>query len=229
MHTVQTRFATPESRWQALRNRDPAADGHFLYSVDTTGVYCRPSCSARPALPRNVRFHTSNAEAEQAGYRPCKRCRPDLPPRAEREAAVVAAACRALEQSDQSPTLGELAARAKLSPFHFHRLFKRVTGVTPRAYAAAHRQRRTQESLRAAPSVTDALYEAGFNSSGRFYENAPAMLGMTPSSYRRGGAGETLWHAVVSCSLGRALVAGTAVFRGGPGAYAANIRALREA
>ncbi len=202
-------FATDAARWQAVRCRDAAADGGFFYSVKTTGVYCRPSCAARPARRENVAFHASTAAAEGAGFRPCKRCRPDQPPRAEREAAVVAAACRSIESADSAPALAVLATQAGMSPHHFHRLFKRVTGVTPKAYADAHRQRRVQRQLSAGGPVTDAIYDAGFNSSGRFYETAPGMLGMTPGAWRRGGQGEAIWHSLADCSLGRVLVAGT--------------------
>jgi AraC family transcriptional regulator, regulatory protein of adaptative response / methylated-DNA-[protein]-cysteine methyltransferase len=204
-----TPFATDSQRWDAVRRRDPAADTHFLYSVATTGVYCRPSCAARPARRENVAFHASAAAAERAGFRPCKRCRPDLPPRRDREAALVAEACRAIEAADELPRLSTLAAQAGLSAHHFHRMFKRIAGVTPKDYAAAHRQRRVQDELRAGTAVTDTIYAAGFNSSGRFYEAAPAMLGMTPSAYRRGGAGEAVWSAVGRCSLGCVLVAAT--------------------
>ncbi len=200
-------FRTEAERWTALRQRDPAADGHFLYSVRSTGVYCRPSCAARPALAANVAFHACAAEAERAGFRACQRCRPDLPPRAEREAGLVARACRAIEAAEQPPSLVELAAAAGCSRFHFHRLFRRITGVTPRAYAAAHRQGRVQAGLAAGAAVTAALYDAGFGSSGRFYHAADAMLGMTPTRYRAGGEGEAIRHAAGPCSLGSVLVA----------------------
>lgn len=200
-------FASEAARWDALRRRDPAADGHFLYSVATTGVYCRPSCAARPARRENVAFHAGRAEAERAGFRPCLRCRPDLPPRAEREAALAAAACRRIEAAEEAPSLAALAAEAGCSPHHFHRLFRRAVGVTPRAYADAHRQRRVQAGLGAGTGVTEAFYGAGFNSSGRFYEAADGMLGMRPSAYRAGGASEAIRYAAGRCSLGYVLVA----------------------
>ncbi len=207
---MNSQFATDADKWQAVRRRDPAADPYFLYSVRTTGVFCRPSCAARPARRENVEFHATVADARRAGFRPCKRCRPDLPARADREAALVAQACRAIESSAEAPRLGDLASHCGLSPHHFHRLFKRVTGVTPRAYAAARRQSRVQDQLASGAAVTEAMYAAGFNSSGRFYESAGRMLGMKPSAYRRGGRGEALWCAVARCSLGRVLVAATA-------------------
>jgi AraC family transcriptional regulator of adaptative response/methylated-DNA-[protein]-cysteine methyltransferase len=203
-------FATDAARWAALRRRDPAADGHFLFSVETTGVYCRPSCAARSARPEHVAFHADCAAAERAGFRACKRCRPDQPSRAEREAALVADACRLLEGSDEPPGVEALAARAGVSPPHFHRLFRRITGVTPKAYATAQRQRRVTASLRREAGVTEAIYAAGYGSPGRFYEEAPELLGMTPTAYRRGGRGEALEYATARCSLGRLLVATTA-------------------
>ena len=202
-------YQSDPARWAALRSRDPAADGRFLYAVATTGVYCHPSCAARPARPENVSFHADRRSAEAAGFRPCKRCKPDQPPRAEREAALVAQACRRIEDAEQPPTLEQLAASAGLSPFHFHRLFRRVAGVTPKAYASAHRARRVQSNLQAGRSVTEAIYDAGFNSSGRFYEAAAGLLGMAPASYRDGAPGEVIRHAVGHSTLGVVLVAAT--------------------
>jgi len=228
--TARPRFASDAARWRAVRRRDPAADGHFFYSVATTGVYCRPSCASRPARRGNVAFHRTAAEAARAGFRPCRRCRPDLPSRGAREAALVTEACRTIERAEEAPRLAALAAQAGLSPGHFHRMFKRVAGVTPRAYAAAQRQRRVQEKLRDGSDVTGALYAAGFGSSGRFYEAAPGILGMTPSRYRAGGRGEAIWHAAGRCALGHVLVAAThkgvcAILLGAdPGALAAELR-----
>jgi AraC family transcriptional regulator of adaptative response/methylated-DNA-[protein]-cysteine methyltransferase len=199
-----------DTRWAALRARDKAADGAFVYSVKTTGVYCRPSCPARPARPENVAFHDTPAAAERAGFRPCKRCKPDQPPAAERQAAQVAALCRWIEASDQVPTLEDLASRAGLSPFHTHRLFKAVTGVTPRAYAVAHRARRVRGELETRATVTEAIYGAGYGSSARFYEASNAVLGMTPTAYRAGGTGSEIRFAIGQCSLGAILVAATA-------------------
>ncbi len=200
-------FATDEARWDAVRRRDPAADRWFFISVATTGVVCRPSCTARQALRRNVAFHFDLASAIAAGFRPCKRCRPELPPRAEREAAIVARACRLIDEAETPPALAELAANAGLSPHYFHRLFRVISGVTPKAYADMQRLRRVQASLSSGRAVTSTLYDAGFNSSGRFYEAADAMLGMTPTAWRAGGRGEAISYASAACALGTVLVA----------------------
>jgi AraC family transcriptional regulator of adaptative response/methylated-DNA-[protein]-cysteine methyltransferase len=206
-------YRDEEARWAALRSRDAHADGKFYYSVRTTGVYCRPSCAARPARRENVAFHESRGAAEAAGFRPCKRCRPDLPPQAERRAQAVAGACKAIEAAEAGgmdmPDLDTLAQAAGMSRYHFHRVFKEATGLTPRAYAGARRAERLRTQLPAANSVTEAMYDAGYNSSGRFYEKSQEVLGMQPSSYRAGGAGMRIRFAVGACSLGAILVAST--------------------
>ncbi|MFO0984683.1 MAG: bifunctional DNA-binding transcriptional regulator/O6-methylguanine-DNA methyltransferase Ada [Planctomycetota bacterium] len=199
-----------DPRFAAVRARDRSADGCFFYSVKTTGVYCRPSCSARAARPEHVQFHASAKAAERAGFRPCQRCRPDLPPLGERRAAQVAKLCRLIESSDGTPTLETLARAAGLSTSHTHRLFRAVTGVTPRAYAAAHRAERVRGALQAKGTVTQAIYGAGYNSSARFYEKSNAMLGMTPSRYRAGAVDLQIRFAIGECSLGSILVATTA-------------------
>ena len=209
MNAINRLYATDTERWAALRARDPGADPYFFVSIASTGIYCRPSCASRPARPENVAFHADRESAERAGFRACKRCRPDLPPRAEREAAIVAAACRQIDEAEEMPVLADLAASAALSPHHFHRLFRRIAGVTPAAYARAQRTRRVAHELAGSGSVTEAIYGAGFNSSGRFYEAADGMLGMTPSAYRAGGAGQSIVYASTSCSLGQVLVAAT--------------------
>lgn len=198
-----------DARWAAVRARDASADGSFYYSVKTTGVYCRPSCAARPAKPENVAFHATAAAAERAGFRPCKRCKPDQPPLAERQAGQVAALCRLIESSEQVPTLEELASHAGLSAFHTHRMFKAVTGVTPKAYAAAHRAHRVRGELRTRGTVTEAIYGAGYNSPARFYEQSNAVLGMTPTRYRAGGRDLEIRFAIGACTLGSILVAAT--------------------
>jgi AraC family transcriptional regulator of adaptative response/methylated-DNA-[protein]-cysteine methyltransferase len=205
----EQRFATDEDRWSALLRRDRAADGVFYYAVRTTGVYCRPSCAARRARRENVSFHVDRADAERAGFRPCKRCRPDDPAPEQRRSELIAAACRLIETAENAPDLDTLATAAGLSRYHFHRLFKEAVGMTPRAYVMATRARRLREELAGHATVTEAIFDAGFNSNARFYATAPASLGMTPTAYRRGGAGETVRFAVGDCSLGTILVAAT--------------------
>ncbi|WP_156680648.1 bifunctional DNA-binding transcriptional regulator/O6-methylguanine-DNA methyltransferase Ada [Sphingomonas profundi] len=195
-----------DPRWARIRARDASADGAFWYSVLTTGVYCRPSCASRAANPANVTIHDSLAGARATGARPCRRCDPEGTGAAAMAARIVAA-CKTIETAEQPPALAALAAAAGLSPGYFHRLFKARTGLTPRDYAAAHRAARVREELRAADTVTEAINAAGFASHGRFYEGAAAMLGMTPTRYRAGGAAETLRFAVGQCALGAILVA----------------------
>jgi AraC family transcriptional regulator of adaptative response/methylated-DNA-[protein]-cysteine methyltransferase len=212
MNRIQSDGATEhDPRWRAVVARDRRADGTFYYSVRTTGVYCRPSCGSRLANAKNVRFHRTTADAERAGFRPCKRCRPDRAPLEQVHTAKVAEICRLIETADETPSLAALAERAGLSPYHFHRVFKTVTGVTPRAYAAAHRTRRVRDELtKRSKSVTEAIYDAGFNSGGRFYETSAQLLGMTPTDYRAGGANAEIRFAVGECSLGAILVAQSA-------------------
>jgi AraC family transcriptional regulator, regulatory protein of adaptative response / methylated-DNA-[protein]-cysteine methyltransferase len=197
-----------DPRWAAVTARDARADGSFVYTVKTTGVYCRPSCAARPPRPENVAFHAGAPDAERAGFRPCKRCRPNEPPVAEQQAARVAELCRFIERSDEAPSLDELAQHAGLSAWHLHRVFKQVTGLTPRSYAAAHRARRVREALACnTNTVTQAVYDAGYNSGGRFYAQSDALLGMTPSTWRAGGVDTDIRFAIGACSLGAILVA----------------------
>ena len=196
-----------DPRWAALTARSVAAEGTFFYSVRTTGVYCRPSCGSRLPRPENVRFHATREEAELAGFRPCKRCRPDRASLAEQHAATVTEICRLIETSSHVPALDALAARAGMSPFHFHRVFKAVTGLTPRAYAAAHRGERVRRELGKAPTVTAAIYDSGYSSNSRFYGESEQMLGMTPTEYRAGGTKAEIRFAVGECSLGSILVA----------------------
>jgi AraC family transcriptional regulator, regulatory protein of adaptative response / methylated-DNA-[protein]-cysteine methyltransferase len=197
-----------DPRWRRVLRRDPSADGEFVYSVRTTGVYCRPSCPSREAKPANVSFHVSSAEAEAAGYRPCRRCHPNSPSQGERSAAAVVQACRLIEAAEELPKLGELAAAVGISPFHFHRRFKAATGLTPKQYGAAHRTRRVRERLsRADSAVTEAIYGAGYGSNSRFYETSNQALGMTPSNYKNGGKDAEIRFAVGECSLGAILVA----------------------
>ena len=200
---------TGDPRWAAVVARDASADGTFVYSVRTTGVYCRPSCPARHARPENVRFHASPAAAAAAGFRPCKRCKPTEASLVERHAATVTKACRLIETLPTAPGLEALAADAGMSMFHFHRVFKAVTGLTPREYALAHRGRRVRKELGRSSTVTRAIYESGYNSNARFYADARQVLGMTPSAYRAGGVSAEIHFAIGECSLGSILVAST--------------------
>ncbi|HEX4938276.1 MAG TPA: Ada metal-binding domain-containing protein, partial [Candidatus Kapabacteria bacterium] len=196
-----------DPRWAQVLARDPAADGQFFYSVASTGIYCRPSCGARHPRPENVRFHFTREEAEAAGFRPCKRCKPDQPTLAARQAAAVAHACRCIEAADTPLSLDALAKDLGMSPHHFHRLFRQHTGLTPHEYAAAHRANRVRQQLVQQSTVTEALVEAGFNSASRFYEKSDEVLGMTPQQFRHGGAQAIIRFAIGQCSLGAILVA----------------------
>lgn len=207
---VATRaFTTDDDRWQAVLTRDARADGHFVTCVRTTGIYCRPSCPARHPKRENVTFAASPAEAERQGYRPCKRCRPNGVGTAERNARAVADACRAIDESETAPLLADLATAAGMSPYHFHRIFKEITGLTPKAYASAHRADQVRARLGDAPTVTQAIYETGYASNGRFYATVPEAIGMTPTSYRASGAGTRIRFAVGASSFGAVLVAAT--------------------
>jgi AraC family transcriptional regulator of adaptative response/methylated-DNA-[protein]-cysteine methyltransferase len=200
-------WSTAEARWNAVQRRDRAADGAFYYSVLTTGVYCRPSCASRPARRENVTFHATREEAEAAGFRPCKRCRPNEVPQTERWASAVRKACRLIEEAEEAPSLEALARSAGMSRFHFHRVFKAVTGVTPRVYRGGYLAERVRNELTRRKTVTEAMYGAGFNSSGRFYATSTDLLGMTPTQFRAGGNGARIRFAVGECSLGSILVA----------------------
>ena len=197
-----------DPRYDAIVARDPDWDGRFVYGVATTGVYCNPSCAARTPKAQNVSFHADCDAAEAAGFRACKRCRPRDGGRGARTAAMIADICRDIESAEAPPLLEDLAARAGLSPWHFHRVFKAQTGLTPKAYAAAHRARRVRDNLRdRKASVTTAMYDAGFNSNGRFYAATDGILGMTPKRFRDGGADTDIRFAVAQSKLGAILVA----------------------
>ncbi|WP_397457474.1 bifunctional DNA-binding transcriptional regulator/O6-methylguanine-DNA methyltransferase Ada [Pseudomonas lurida] len=199
-----------DPRWAAILARDPKADALFVYGVKTTGVYCRPSSASRLPRPENVEFFDTPAHAEAAGYRASKRAAGDQTQLAAHHAQRVADACRQIEQADTPPSLNALALQANMSPFHFHRVFKAVTGLTPKGYASAHRSRKVREGLKGERTVTDALYDAGFNSNSRFYESANQLLGMTPGDYKAGGTNNAILFAVGQCSLGAILVAQSA-------------------
>jgi AraC family transcriptional regulator, regulatory protein of adaptative response / methylated-DNA-[protein]-cysteine methyltransferase len=198
---------TDDARWKQVLARNAQADGQFFYAVKTTGVYCRPSCGARTPRPENVAFYSTTAAAESAGFRPCKRCKPDQQPLPAVHADKVAQACRLIESAEVMPTLTQLAAHAGLISYHFHRLFKSITGTTPKAYALAHRAKNMRLQLASNATITDAIYAAGYASNSGFYDKASATLGMQARQYRKGGANTTIHFALAACSLGTILVA----------------------
>ena len=195
--------------WAAVIAHDATQDGHFFYSVKTTGVYCRPGCASRQPRRENIAFYETIAAAEAAGFRACKRCRPNEGSPADRHIAAIGRACALIRARDELPSLAELADAAGISRFHFHRVFKQITGATPREWGKAHRLGRFADRLDAGEGVAEAAYGAGFGASSRAYEAAPNGLGMTPAARRRGGRGETIRYTVVSTWLGWAIVAAT--------------------
>lgn len=201
------------ARWDAITRRDRAQDGSFVYSVATTGVYCRPSCPSRRARRQNVAFHPDPAAAERAGFRACKRCRSNEASADGAWKLRIVDACRAIEAAvgdgEAAPSLATLARDAGISVFHFQRRFKAAVGVTPRDYAAARRASLAEHALKEAESVTEALYTAGYSSSSRFYDTATERLGMRPTDYRGGAPGVEIRFALGACSLGSVLVAAT--------------------
>ena len=199
---------TENTYWQAVLDRNSGFDGSFVYAVRTTGVYCHPSCGARHPRREHVTFFTTGHDAQSAGYRPCKRCRPDTD--APSSVALVQQMCRYIEtHSDESLSLAVLSEQFHLSPFHLQRLFKRIVGVTPRQYVQAQRMERLKAQLKTGDSITEAVYEVGYSSSSRVYEQVPTRFGMTPTSYRRGGKGMQIAYTIVDCPLGRLIVART--------------------
>jgi AraC family transcriptional regulator of adaptative response/methylated-DNA-[protein]-cysteine methyltransferase len=228
---TDTAFSTDADRWNAVLRRDRRADGSFLYAVRTTGVYCRPTCAARRPHRENVVFFTSAGDAEGAGFRSCKRCTPNDPPAPHRHEQAILRACALIDEAEEPPALKALAAAVGIGPFHLHRLFTAIIGVTPKQYAAARRRRRLQDALDRGTSVTQAIYAAGFGSSSRFYAGAGTTLGMTPSQYKQGAAGHRIRIATAQSVLGWVLVAATEKgicaidFGDGPQALTARLRA----
>jgi AraC family transcriptional regulator of adaptative response/methylated-DNA-[protein]-cysteine methyltransferase len=203
---VQTSVAD-DPRWARIVARDRTADGHLWYSVITTGIFCRASCPSRTPNPKNVQLHDTLASAKATGFRPCKRCNPDGPSIDSENAALVAKACRLIEESEEELSLNDLAEGVGRSASYFHRMFKATTGLTPKDYATAQRAAKVRQGLESGRRVTEAMYDAGYNSSSRFYEKSTGMLGMTPTQYRSGGANEVIRFALGQSSLGAVLVA----------------------
>jgi AraC family transcriptional regulator of adaptative response/methylated-DNA-[protein]-cysteine methyltransferase len=208
---IENSYRTDQERWEAVIDRETNADDAFVYSVKTTGVYCRPSCPSRVARRENVAFHPTPKDAERAGFRACKRCKPNDPLAHGEQATIVAKACKLIVDAEEPLSLEALAEAIGMSPWHLHRVFKSMTGLTPKAYATAHRAKRIHEELSRGGTVTSAIYNSGFNSNGRFYAESNKRLGMKPTEFKSGGEGATIRFAVGECSLGSFLVAASAL------------------
>jgi AraC family transcriptional regulator, regulatory protein of adaptative response / methylated-DNA-[protein]-cysteine methyltransferase len=206
-NTIEKSYLSDQERWEAVIHRDKNATDAFFYSVKTTGVYCRPTCAARLARRENVAFHLTPTDAERAGFRACKRCKPNDPSAHAEQASIVAKACKLIADAEEPLSLDALAEAIGMSPWHFHRVFKSMMGLTPKAYAAAHRAERMHEELSRRGTVTSAIYNSGFNSNGRFYAESNRRLGMKPTEFKAGGDGATIRFAAGECSLGSILVA----------------------
>jgi AraC family transcriptional regulator of adaptative response/methylated-DNA-[protein]-cysteine methyltransferase len=206
---ISNTFTTESSHWQAVNQRNPDSDGMFVYGVVTTGIYCRPVCPSRMPKRENVRFFDTHQMAEEAGFRPCKRCTPQNKTAPNTALDAVTKACKIIDTSEKAPTLNQLAVEVGLSPYYFHRLFKRTIGITPKQYAMEKRKERMRTNLHQDPSVTDAIYNAGYESGSRFYEKASTSLGMKPSEFQKGGEGLSIRYSLVQSYLGWVLVAVT--------------------
>jgi AraC family transcriptional regulator of adaptative response/methylated-DNA-[protein]-cysteine methyltransferase len=206
---TDSKFNTENARWKAVVDNNSNADGTFYYAVITTGVYCRPSCTSRLPNRANVEYFTTHNDAENAGYRACKRCNPTTDSTALEIEKKIIHACRIIEESEISLKLDEIATRVDLSSYHFHRLFKKIVGVTPKQYALRHQSQRFQKGLKTSPSITDAIYSAGFGSSGSAYDKSQDQLAMKPKDYRKGAVGITITYGLAHCFLGWVIVAAT--------------------
>lgn len=200
-------YITDDARWQAVIGRDKNADGQFFYAISTTKIYCYPSCPSRLALRSHTLFFENTTTAELAGFRPCKRCKSDQDTPENRDTLIITQACRFIENADVIPSLDTMAQSQNLSRYHFHRLFKSITGVTPRAYAIAHRTAKIRAELTRNTTITNAIYQAGFNGNGRFYATSTKVLGMTATNYKNGGNSETIHYSIGKCSFGSIMIA----------------------
>jgi AraC family transcriptional regulator, regulatory protein of adaptative response / methylated-DNA-[protein]-cysteine methyltransferase len=200
-----------EELWRAVLHRDRASSGRFVYAVRSTGIYCKPSCPSRRPNRSQVVFFESGDAAEQAGFRACRRCRPDANSAADSQVQMVQRARELLDAraEEGAISLQALGSALGISPYHLQRTFKELVGVTPRQYAEALRLARFKQNVKSGSGITDALYEAGYGSGSRLYEKAPRQLGMTPATYRQGGLGMVIRYSILSCPLGRILIAGT--------------------
>jgi len=198
-----------EARWKAVSENNSNADGAFYYAVITTGIYCRPSCRSRLPNRSNVEYFTTFDDAEAAGYRACKRCRPAATSNVEKTEQKIIHACRIIEGSETPIKLEELATQINLSPYHFHRLFKKIVGVTPKQYASRRQSQRFQKNLKTCPSITDAIYSTGYGSSGSAYDKNRDQLAMKPKDYRKGAEGLSITYGITQCFLGWVIVAAT--------------------
>ena len=205
--TIPAQHITEDPRWALVESRDAGADGSFVYTVLTTGIYCRPSCPSRQARPENVAFYDSPKAAEKAGYRACKRCKPNELSVDQQQAAIVARLCRALEAPDDLPDSRRLAELSGWSLYHMQRTFKKITGLTPKAYAAAFRAKQLRAMLKPGTSITRTAHNAGYSHNSQFYQQSAKVLGMKPKHYRAGGTDAEIYFALAQCSLGAILVA----------------------
>lgn len=197
-----------EKRWASVVNRDASVDSEFVYAVKTTGIFCLPSCPSKLAKRENVRFFDSAQQAIDAGFRPCKRCQPTTAKRqANKHLDKINKACQLIQDAEAALSLDDLSKSVGLSPYHFHRLFKEVLGLTPKAYASAVKAQKFRDALSHQAKVTDAIYDAGFGSDSRFYEKSDKILGMSAKTYRKGGKDSVIYFAVGRCTFGDILVA----------------------
>lgn len=207
--TTPIDFKSESNRWQAVAHRNPQAVGKFVYGVVTTGIYCHPTCSSRKPNRTNVCFFDNWQTAEENGFRACKRCTPNVSNATNTTAERVIQACKLIEETEQALSLNQLATMVGLSPYYFHRIFKKTVGVTPKQYAMEKRLNRVRSNLTQNSTVTEAVYKAGYESGSRFYETAKKSLGMKPSVYKKGGEGIPIRYAIVESYLGWVLVAAT--------------------